>query len=271
MLKKILIFDSGVGGLTISQSLTEYLPMAEQILLCDNAYFPYGEMNEDELLHRVTEILVEAASNLRPDCIVLACNTVSTVALDKIRSILNIPIIGVVPAIKPAAQLSSSKVIGLLATPATVERSYTADLVSSYADDCVLISVGNTRLVVIAEQRLRGIDVKYFEIQQIVEPFVVAAKEQNLDTVVLGCTHFPLLSDILAEVLPETITLIDSSIAIARQVKAVLKVSDIEPTNTNHSEARLRCLMTKIEDDISLYRGLKNYNFDTPEYFKIHE
>ena len=132
---RILIFDSGVGGLSISKSLTEQLPYAKQILLADNACFPYGEMEEKLLVSRVTALLVQSADLFMPDCIVVACNTVSTVALDKIRNSLSIPIIGVVPAIKPAATKSVSKVIGLLATPATINRSYTAELVNQFAED----------------------------------------------------------------------------------------------------------------------------------------
>jgi glutamate racemase len=269
---KVLIFDSGVGGLSISHSLFEVLPQAEQILLSDNAYFPYGEMAEDALVDRVTTLLTKAASQLQPDCIVVACNTVSTIALEKIRTTLSIPVIGVVPAIKPAAEMSSSKVIGLLATPATVERSYTADLVNNFADDCILISVGTTRLVEIAEQRLRGEDVDEAEVAKIVELFIRAEGEQQLDTVVLGCTHFPLISDILQKVLPESITLVDSSIAIARQAKKVLQdaVPEKLAASLLQSEQQIirhHSLLTKDINYDDLAAGFRHFGFNKPELF----
>jgi len=270
---RILIYDSGVGGLSISQSLTNLLPFAEQILLSDNACFPYGEMKEQELISRVTDLLSKAVPQLQPDCIVVACNTVSTLALEKIRSALSIPVIGVVPAIKPAAAMSRSKVIGLLATPATVERSYTADLVNNYADDCTLISIGNTRLVEIAEQKVRGTTVDLAEIRSILAAFYQAEEQQNLDTVVLGCTHFPLLSEQLSQLLPETITLIDSSTAIARQVDKILEIESplkheqAKLTNDHVSAINYRCLITKSATDNSLAKGLEKFKFATPELF----
>ena len=270
---KILIFDSGVGGLSISSSLSNQLPMAEQLLLSDNAFFPYGEMNEKLLIDRVTEVLLRAESELKPDCIIVACNTVSTVALDDIRGKLSIPIIGVVPAIKPAAIMSISKVIGLLATPATIERSYTADLVSDYANDCTLISVGNTRLVEIAEQKLRGQVVDHEVIEKILQKITLAEKEQGLDVLVLGCTHFPLLADNIRQVLPDSISLIDSSDAIARQARAVLeevapdKLSEVSVHHETVDSIRHRCLITKQIEDDNLQSGLEEYGFSKPELF----
>ena len=263
---KILIFDSGVGGLSISQSLTDCLPSAAQILLSDNAYFPYGEMNEADLITRVTNLLIKAAFHLQPDCIVIACNTVSTVALEKIRAAVTIPVVGVVPAIKPAAEISVGKVIGLLATPATVNRSYTAELVNSFAEDCLLISVGSTRLVEIAEQKLRGIAVDPIEVKAIVETFILAEKEQHLDTIVLGCTHFPLLSDCLTKVLPTSIRLVDSSTAIARQVKKVLGLEEVSAKQQKQLPNH-RCLMTKQADFTGLDAGLKQFGFSPAEIF----
>ena len=261
---KILIFDSGVGGLSISQSLSESMPSAEQILLSDNAYFPYGEMHEGKLVDRVSRLLIKAVELFSPDCIVVACNTVSTVALNKIRTDHNIPIIGVVPAIKPAAELSQSKVIGLLATPATVEREYTADLIRRYAGDCEVFSIGSTTLVSLAENKLRGIAIDQQQVKIILQPFIDAVKEKQLDVVILGCTHFPLLSKILSEVLPETVTLIDSSKAIARQVANVLSKQANKATN---HEIRHLCYMTDLENKTNLNSGLDEYGFNSPLLF----
>ena len=262
---KILIFDSGVGGLSISQSLTESLPNAEQILLSDNAFFPYGEMPEQELIQRVSKLLKRAVTLFSPDCIVVACNTVSTVALNKIRSDQSIPVIGVVPAIKPAAEISQSNVIGLLATPATVEREYTADLIRQYAGECEVVSIGSTLLVSLAENMLRGISIDKQQVKMIIQPFIDAASHRQLDVLILGCTHFPLLSELLAEFLPDTVTLVDSSKAIARQVATVLTFEKIKVSNR---QIRHLCYMTSLEDGTTLNSGLDQYGFNSPVLFK---
>ena len=276
---RVLIFDSGVGALSISSSLTNIMPELEQILLADNAFFPYGEMQEDALISRVTQLLVHSVSSFQPDCIVVACNTVSTVALDTIRDSLSIPVIGVVPAIKPAAELSSSKVIGLLATPGTINRSYTADLASEHAKDCQLISVGSTRLVEMAEQRLCGQEIDSSEMLEILEPFLAAHKQQNLDALILGCTHFPLLSDVISQQLPSSINLVDSSDAIARQVLNV--INGLESTNKNTAvqskgntdhlvkKASNDCFLTKYNSNKQLELGLLKYGFRKPQLFSI--
>jgi len=259
---KILIFDSGVGGLSISQSLSNHIPEAAQILLADNEWFPYGELEESILLDRVSNLLDVAVNKFQPDCIVIACNTVSTVALEKVRSMQNIPVIGVVPAIKPAAASSESKVIGLLATPATVKRSYTADLVADFANDCTLVSVGSTRLVEIAELLLKNKPINENEVLNILKPFIIAGKQQGLDRLVLGCTHFPLLSDVMEMILPDTIQLIDSSMAVARQVKNVLSGLDVEIT---HSKPPKSFFLTKQSGSTELGASLQKMGFSNAE------
>jgi glutamate racemase len=270
---KILIFDSGVGGLSISKSLTEQLPYAEQVLLADNAYFPYGEMEEKLLVSRVTALLLHSADLFMPDCIVVACNTVSTVALEKIRNSLSIPIIGVVPAIKPAASMSVSKVIGLLATPATINRTYTAELVNQFAGDCEVISLGSTRLVEMSEQQLRGEVIDEDELALILSPFVLAAEQKHLDVIVLGCTHFPLINELLRAILPNSINLVDSSTAIARQVEIILNASVpdklLASKNKSASISLSDCYMTRLDNTSNLTLGLESYNFNPAKLFQF--
>jgi glutamate racemase len=270
---RILIFDSGVGGLSISESLTERLPDAELVLLADNAYFPYGEMDEKLLISRVTDLLVQSADLFMPDCIVVACNTVSTVALEKIRDSLSIPIIGVVPAIKPAALMSESKVIGLLATPATINRPYTAELVNQFAGNCEVISMGSTRLVEMSEQQLRGDVIDEDELALILQPFLIAAHQKNLDVIVLGCTHFPLLTELLRSILPTSINLVDSSAAIARQVEVILQTSVPEKLSASKSAKPSMslndCYMTRLENNSNLNAGLKLHNFSPAKLFQL--
>jgi glutamate racemase len=154
---------------------------------------------------------------------VIACNTASTVALPKIRSQITIPVVGVVPAVKPAAQFSRSRVIGLLATPGTIKRAYTQNLIDEFAADCTVIRIGSSELVEMAEDKLRGRPVNKKKVQDIISPLFEGEDGARLDTVVLGCTHFPLLKTELESVVPRRVTWMDSGRAIAGRVRFLLK------------------------------------------------
>ncbi|MBX2808754.1 MAG: glutamate racemase [Cellvibrionaceae bacterium] len=212
---KILIFDSGVGGLSIAQAVRQRHPCARIHYACDNAAFPYGTKTEDELITRVHRVLHKLQETIKPDIIVVACNTASTVVLPHIRETFSQPIVGVVPAIKPAAQISRSRVIGLLATPGTINRRYTQSLVTQFAADCRIIAVGSSELVTFAETKLRQGDVDTKTLDAILAPL---NKNTGLDTLVLACTHFPLLEKELKQKLPHIPHWVDSGDAIARRV-----------------------------------------------------
>jgi glutamate racemase len=130
-----IVFDSGVGGLSVFDCIAASLPGLGLLYVADNAYFPYGTKEESALVTRVRDLLVRLAARHRPDLIVIACNTASTVALPAVRNALSLPIVGTVPAIKPAAQISVARVIGLLGTPGTVRRQYTQALIEEFAAD----------------------------------------------------------------------------------------------------------------------------------------
>ena len=215
---RILIYDSGVGNQPIARSIRHEIPEAELHLLSDSAFFPYGERNDNELITRVLTVLDHALSEIEPDILVLGCNTLSTIALDEIRGRYALPIVGVVPAIKPAAASSKTKVIGLLATPATIHRSYTDDLIAKFASDCEVIRIGSTELVHMAEDKVSGVVVDMNKLSEILQPIHESVQRQSLDQVILGCTHFPLLANEISTVLPD-VTIQDSSVAIGRQVK----------------------------------------------------
>lgn len=219
---RILVFDSGVGGLSILQAITSRVPGCERFYLSDNAAFPYGTKTEAELIARVSEVMDAAIAHIQPDLLVIACNTASTLTLPVIRSRFSLPVVGVVPAIKPAAQFSRSRVIGLLATPATVVRPYTQQLITDYAAKCTVISVGSSDLVWLAEQKLRGESVSDNAIRTVLEPFYQHPAIARMDTLVLACTHFPLVAEEISRQLPANVTLIDSGEAIARRVQSLL-------------------------------------------------
>lgn len=236
---RILVFDSGVGGLSILSALQKNLsshPHSHQWLFCsDNAFFPYGLKQEAELVERVVCVLKQLYAQYQPDVIVIACNTASTVALPAVREQIPIPIVGVVPAIKPAAALSQSRCIGLLATPGTIARPYTQQLIQEFAADCTVIPVGSSELVWMAENYLRTGIVDQPALYNILTPLRNAIIKQQLDTVVLACTHFPLLIDALREQLPEVKYWVDSGEAIARRVAWCLEKRVHDDSITHHT------------------------------------
>lgn len=218
----VLVFDSGVGGLSITRELVRQLPFIHITYAADNLAFPYGTKTDPELIARIDDILHRLQVQSRAELIVVACNTASTIALPRLREKFSIPIVGVVPAIKPAASLSKSKVIGLLATEATINRPYTNQLINEFAPNTTVIRVGSSKLVELAEAKLQGESIDLEQIKNAVSPFTVAVAEQNLDTVVLACTHFPLLREELQRALPKIEHWVDSGEAIARRVKTLL-------------------------------------------------
>lgn len=222
-----LIFDSGVGGLSIAEQIQKALPSLALTYVGDTGFFPYGVKDADVLSDRIALLTTRLYKTLKPDLIVIACNTASTLVLDRLRSHLEIPIVGVVPAIKPAAQASKSKRIGLLATQATVSRQYTRDLVNQYASDCQVVYIGSPRLVEIAELKLNGHlldDSIMHELKSIMHPFIDQQTAGHIDAIVLGCTHFPLIKSELQAAIPEfTGEWIDSGKAIAKRVAFLLE------------------------------------------------
>lgn len=223
-----MVFDSGVGGLSIVREIQETLPGCDLIYASDNAAFPYGTKSEAELVERVDRVLHRLLREHAVDIIVIACNTASTLTLPHLRERFPLPIVGVVPAIKPAAALSRSRVIGLLATPATVVRPYTLELVREFASDCEIISLGSSELVYLAEAKLRGENPSLSLFEPIVRVFQKHPRGLEMDTLVLACTHFPLLRGELGQLLGPKVTLIDSGAAIARRVAYWLETMAFE-------------------------------------------
>ncbi len=217
----VLVFDSGVGGLSILQAIADALPTLPLAFACDNAAFPYGTKSEAELIARVDQVLQALIDQIQPRLIVIACNTASTLALAHVRERFAVPFVGVVPAIKPAAQQSRSKRIGILATTATIKRPYLDDLIHEFASDCQVIRVGSSELVQMAEAALRGEAPKQTDLQAILAPFF-ADPATTVDTIVLGCTHFPLLRKDLAAAAPAAVNWVDSGEAIARRVSSLV-------------------------------------------------
>ncbi|MGQ4877554.1 glutamate racemase [Billgrantia sp. LNSP4103-1] len=249
----ILIFDSGVGGLSVVASLRRHLPAAALVYACDNAMLPYGTRPDGWLVGRIVAVCEAAVAASGCSVLVVACNTASTLALDALRARLSIPVVGTVPAIKPAAAMSASRHIGLLATSATVSRPYIDRLIEAFAADCRVTRVAADPLVRETERLLAGGEPDPAIIEAVTAPLWAAA---DLDTVVLGCTHFPLLGERIAAACPRPVQLVDSSEAIARRTAQVAS----EPAPAS---GRDRSLATA--PDAGLGRAMATFGFNEPQ------
>lgn len=214
----ILLFDSGVGGLSVLAELRKLLPDAPVIYAADNAGLPYGNKTEAQIAARVCGLLGRMAERFHPRLICIACNTASTIALGMVRDVLHVPVVGTVPAIKPAAAMTRSGTIGLLGTQATIRQTYVDQLEQEFAQGKRLLRFAAPELVAAAEARLRG---------EAVDPAVYARAAAGLrdqpggdaiDTVVLACTHFPLLQDELAAAFGPDVRFVDGARGIARRI-----------------------------------------------------
>ena len=213
----LLFFDSGVGGLSVLAPTRALLPNAPIVYAADNAGFPYGRRSDADLAERVPAILAKLVERFEPRLVVIACNTASTIALDHARAALDIPVVGTVPAIKPAAEMSKSRVIGVLGTEATVRQPYVDDLSARFAADCTVIRHGSPELVELAEAKLAGSYVSVEEVRDAIAPMLEQPHGDAMDVMVLACTHFPLLADEIAAAYP-SIEQVDGGPGIARRV-----------------------------------------------------
>jgi glutamate racemase len=218
----ILVFDSGLGGLSVFREVAAARPDARYVYAADDAVFPYGLHSEANLSARVLSVLGRLILRERPDLVVAACNTASTLVLPRLRERFPIPFVGTVPAIKPACAASTSKLVSVLGTEATVAREYTRALIRQFSEGCEVTLVGARRLAVMAEAVLNGESVADDDIAREIKPCFVTVGAARTDTVVLACTHYPLLLDRLEELAPWPVKWIDPAPAIARRVVELL-------------------------------------------------
>ena len=232
----LLLFDSGVGGLSVLAEVRRLLPTAPVLYAADNGGLPYGPKTEAEVAARVCGLLGRMAERYRPRLICIACNTASTIALGMVRDVLEIPIVGTVPAIKPAAEQTRSGTIGLLGTAATIRQPYVDRLEAEFAQGKRLLRAAAPELVAAAEAKLRG---------QAVDPAVYARAAASLrdlpggdaiDTVVLACTHFPLLEPELAEAFGPGVGFVHGAGGIARRIARLV---DGQPLHRTVPDAAL--------------------------------
>jgi len=213
----LLFFDSGIGGLSVLEPTRALLPTAPIVYVADNGAYPYGTKTEAELAARIPALLGRLVERFHPRLAVIACNTASTIALDHVRAALDLPVVGTVPAIKPAAEVSKSRVIGVLGTEATVRQPYVDNLAAEFASDCSIIRQGSPELVDLAEAKLAGEPVSIDAVRAAAQPLFGQPGGDRIDTVVLACTHFPLLAEELEASFPD-LAWVDGGAGIARRI-----------------------------------------------------
>jgi glutamate racemase len=217
----ILVFDSGLGGMTVLREIVAARSDAHYVYVADDAFFPYGHHSEDEIIARVVPLIGELITAHAPDLVVIACNTASTLVMSYLRQAYKIPFVGTVPAIKPACAQSRTRRVSVLGTKGTVKREYTKALIRDFGQGCEVTLVGSPELAALAEAALNGGEVGDDDIAAELAPcFVGDAKDATArtDTVVLACTHYPLIVDRLKRLAPWEVTWIDPAPAIARRV-----------------------------------------------------
>ncbi|MEA2979548.1 MAG: glutamate racemase [Alphaproteobacteria bacterium] len=219
----ILVFDSGLGGLTVFREVLAARPDARFVYAADDAFFPYGRQDEAKLVARVLDIMEHLIAEHRPDLVVIACNTASTLVLPQLREKFKVPFVGTVPAIKPACSTSNSKLVSVLGTEATVKREYTRMLIAEHRNNCLVTLVGSPRLAELAEAALKGESVPDADVAAEIAPCFIEANGARTDTVVLACTHYPLLLERLTRLAPWPVKYLDPAPAIARRVAELLR------------------------------------------------
>ncbi|MBI1403810.1 MAG: glutamate racemase [Porphyrobacter sp.] len=229
----ILLFDSGVGGLTVYDALRKVLPQAAVIYAADLAGLPYGTKTEAQIAARVAGLLGRMSERFRPRLACIACNTASTIALGMVRDVLEIPVVGTVPAIKPAAALTRTGTIGLVGTDATIRQAYVDDLEAKFAKGKRLLRIAAPGLVEAAEAKLRGGTVDPALIAEVQGGLAAMPGGSGIDTLVLACTHFPLLGQELAAAFGPEVALVDGAQGIARRIAQLTEGQDFARGSTN--------------------------------------
>lgn len=239
----VLVFDSGIGGLTVLREARVLMPDRQFIYVADDAAFPYGDWEEAALLDHMTELFGRLIKTWKPEIIVIACNTASTLAIERLREVYpDEMFVGTVPAIKPAAERTRSGLVSVLATPGTVRRQYTRDLISDWASKCEVTLVGSIKLARLAETYMRGGFVDEEAVLAEIMPCFVEKESRRTDIIVLACTHYPFLVNRMRKMAPWPVDWIDTSEAIARRAASLIEARGLPET---------------MKDDVAVFTGGK--------------
>lgn len=222
--RPVLVFDSGIGGLTVLREARVLMPERSYVYFVDDAAFPYGNWEEEALREHIVALFAGLLAEYDPELVIIACNTASTLVLDDLRAAFpSVPFVGTVPAIKPAAERTRSGLVSVLATPGTVKRAYTRDLIESFARQCHVRLVGSANLAPMAEVHIRGDFVDDEAVLAEISPCFVEADGRRTDIVVLACTHYPFLANVFRRLAPWPVDWLDPAEAIARRARHLLR------------------------------------------------
>jgi glutamate racemase len=253
----ILVFDSGIGGLSVLREARILMPEHRFIYVGDNAGFPYGDWEEEALTERIVGIFEGLIAKFQPKMAVVACNTASTLILPTLRAHFDIPFVGTVPAIKPAAERTSSGMISVLATPGTVKRDYTKKLIGEFAREVDVRLVGTTALAQFAEDYMMGRPIDETMILNEITPCFKELDGRRTDIIVLACTHYPFLANVMRRLAPWPVDWLNPAEAIARHGLSLMQ--GVEPDDPNLEEFDDLALMTKTIEDRSMRRLLTGF------------
>lgn len=254
--KPILVFDSGIGGLTVLRELRVLMPERNFIYIADDAAFPYGNWAEPELRQRLLTIFEGFLREYQPEISVIACNTAFTLAGADLRAAFPHHIfVGTVPAIKPAAERTRSGLVSVLATPGTVKRAYTRDLIQSFASQCHVRLVGSENLARMAEAYIRGEGLSDADVSAEIEQCFYEKDGRKTDIVVLACTHYPFVANVFRRLAPWPVDWIDPAEAIARQARRLVPtIEDLQPEAQGD-----RAILTSGTPDFSTRRLMQGF------------
>jgi len=255
--RPVLVFDSGIGGLTVLRELRVMMPDRRFVYIADDAGFPYGDWEEEALRARIVELFGRFIAGYDPEIAVIACNTASTLVLDDLRCAYPaVPFVGTVPAIKPAAERTSSGLVSVLATPGTVKRAYTRDLIQSFATQCHVRLVGADRLAGVAEAHIRGEKIDEALVVEQIAPCFVEKDGERTDIVVLACTHYPFLANVFRRLAPWPVDWLDPAEAIARRTVSLLKPRQIDEELHHHDDL---AVFTSQKPDYAIRRLMQGF------------
>lgn len=255
------IFDSGVGGLSIAKRITEHLPKEQLIYIADSQYAPYGDISNQQIIERVN-VIADELINKKCKAIVIACNTATVNAIDQLRERLSVPIIGVEPAIKPAATLSKAQKIGILVTQATANNERFIALVNQHKNDAEVFIQPCLGLVELIEQGQQKSEKFNLLLNQYLSPLIA----KKIDTLVLGCTHYPFMSDAIKAIMPNNVQLLETATPVSEQLKRQLAKHQLLAThspeighkfyssNTNPRQNEIFSQLWQSEIKVDLYK-----------------
>lgn len=256
----VLFFDSGIGGLSVVKEARILMPGHRFIYVADDAGFPFGAWEEKALLERLTVLFGDLIAHWRPGLVVIACNTASTLAIDALRRAYpDQNFVGTVPAVKPAAERTRSGLVSVLATPGTVKRQYTRDLIGAYAARCHVRLVGSQNLAALAETYMRDGFVDEAAVADEIAPCFMERGGRRTDIVVLACTHYPFLVNRMRKTAPWPVDWIDTSEAIARRAMTVL--ASMPPGGETSVERDDAAVFTSGQPDPNMARLAHGFGF----------